>query len=177
MTSKPVHFELVRDADVSGVSGTGKVAEGVIFSDGEAVIHWLGTWPTTTPHPAGIRSIKAVHGHGGATRIVLNDPSDRLARIASAHSPHVGGGGLTSGDCNECGEPSPCPTYTWATTDRDPLATWDPADDEPETEPCSASLPPKGVAPVERCMVEGPHVTHVAPTGRRWKDAPDGAAS
>lgn len=129
MTKKPTLFELHRDTDISGVSGTGKVAEGAIFSDGEAVIHWLGQWPTTTPHPRGIASVKAVHGHGGATRIVLNDPAARLARIAEAHSKHVGAGGLTDGLCGECELPHPCPTFTWATTDRDPLATWDPADD------------------------------------------------
>ncbi|WP_432091054.1 hypothetical protein [Streptomyces sp. NRRL F-5630] len=123
-------FDLVRDTDISGVSGTGKVAEGVLFSDGHAAIHWLGTWPTTTPHPDGLASVKGVHGHGGATRIVLNDPADRLARIAEAHSKDAASGGMTSGDCAECGHPWPCPTYTWATTDRDPLATWDPADDE-----------------------------------------------
>lgn len=96
---KPIPFELHRDTDVSGVSGTGKVAEGAIFSDGEAVIHWLGEWPTTTPHPKGITSIRAVHGHGGATRVVLpDDPAARLARIADAHSKHVTGGGLTDGD-------------------------------------------------------------------------------
>lgn len=54
----------------------------------------------------------------------------RLDRIAEAHSKHVTTGGLTDGDCTECGHAHPCPTYVWATTDRDPLATWDPADDE-----------------------------------------------
>jgi hypothetical protein len=132
VADKLIPFELHRDTDVSGVSGTGKVAEGAIFSDGEAVIHWLGQWPTTTPHPKGIASIRAVHGHGGATRVVLpDDPAGRLARIAEAHSKYIGGGGLTDGDCNECGHPHPCPTFVWATTDRDPLATWDPVDDEP----------------------------------------------
>lgn len=58
----------------------------------------------------------------------------RLDRIAQAHSKHIGHGGLTDGDCTECGRPFPCPTYTWATTDRDPLATWDPADDDPEAQ-------------------------------------------
>jgi hypothetical protein len=56
----------------------------------------------------------------------------RLARIAEAHRKHVGDGGLTDGHCCACGYPHPCPTYVWATTDRDPLATWDPADDEPD---------------------------------------------
>lgn len=60
-------------------------------------------------------------------------PAARLTRIAEAHSKDASGGGLTSGDCSECGQPwgdSGCPTYVWATTDRDLLATWDPADDE-----------------------------------------------
>lgn len=172
MTSKPTLFDLIRDTDVSGVSGTGKVAEGVIFSDGHAAIHWLGEWPTTTPHPS-VASIKAVHGHGGATRVVLNDPADRLSRIAEAHSEHLGDGGFTFGDCNECGHVWPCPTRIWATTDRDVLATWDPADDEPEPVPCSACLLPKGTAPVERCIVEGPHKQHVTALGRRWVDDVD----
>lgn len=134
MADKPTHFELHRDHDVSGVSGTGKVAEGVIFTDGEAVIHWHGRYPTTTAHPQGIASIKAVHGHGGATRIVLaDDPAARIARIAEAHSKYVGAAGFTSGDCTECGHPHPCPTFVWATSDRDVLATWDPGDDEEQS--------------------------------------------
>lgn len=172
MTNAPRHFRLVRDQDVSGVSGTGHVADGVIFSDGHAAVHWLGRWPTTTPHPDGIVSVKGVHGHGGATRIVLLDsPEARLARIAQAHSKDTSDGGMTSGYCNECDMPHPCPTRIWATTDRDPLATWDPADDEPELAPCSAGLLPKGDGPAERCIVEGPHDQHVTKAGRRWSDA------
>lgn len=57
----------------------------------------------------------------------------RLARIAEAHSKNVTSWGLTDGDCTECGRPHPCPTYVWATTDREALATWDPADDEEAT--------------------------------------------
>jgi hypothetical protein len=54
----------------------------------------------------------------------------RLARIAEAHTKNVGAGGMTDGTCIECGEPDPCPTHVWATTERNPLATWDPADDQ-----------------------------------------------
>ena len=68
-------FELIRDVDVSGVSGTGRIAEGVVFSDGAAVIHWTGhAYPTTTDHPKGVESVLAVHGHGGRTRLVWVDP-------------------------------------------------------------------------------------------------------
>ncbi|HEX5522700.1 MAG TPA: hypothetical protein VFX53_04580 [Pedococcus sp.] len=54
----------------------------------------------------------------------------RLARIAEAHHMSIDRDGGTYGDCNECGWAHPCPTYVWATTDRDPLSTWDPADDD-----------------------------------------------
>jgi len=53
----------------------------------------------------------------------------RLGRIADAHHKHVDAYGGTWGECAECGEQWPCPTHAWATTDRDPLSTWDPADD------------------------------------------------
>ncbi len=33
-------FEMIREADESGVSGIGKVLEGVVFSDGRTVIAW-----------------------------------------------------------------------------------------------------------------------------------------
>jgi len=41
-------FVLHRDEDVSGVSGTGVVAEGVVFSDGAVVVRWLGKHASTT---------------------------------------------------------------------------------------------------------------------------------
>lgn len=63
-------FRLVREVDVSGVSGTGAVAEGIEFSDGTVVLRWLSDWPTSVVfHQRGIESVEKVHGHGGATRI------------------------------------------------------------------------------------------------------------
>jgi hypothetical protein len=44
-------FTMRREFDVSGVSGTGTVVEGVQFSTGVVVIHWL------TPPPRGSISI------------------------------------------------------------------------------------------------------------------------
>lgn len=64
-------FTLVRELDVSGVSGTGVVAEGIEFSSGVVALTWLSDWPTSVVfHDRGIESVEAVHGHGGATRIV-----------------------------------------------------------------------------------------------------------
>lgn len=135
MTDQPTpgnrrFYRLHRPVDVSGISGTGFPAEIAVFSDGHAAIHWPGRYPTTTPHPGGLAWTEGIHCHHGTTLEPLDDP--RLARIAEAHSKDAGEGGLTNGDCNECGHPHPCPTYIWATTDRDPLATWDPNDDDDE---------------------------------------------
>ncbi|MET9081409.1 hypothetical protein ABZX77_05810 [Streptomyces sp. NPDC004237] len=58
-------FVLRRDRDLSGVSGTGIIADGVLFPDGQAAIHWRGKWALTTPHPDGIDSIMDIHDHGG----------------------------------------------------------------------------------------------------------------
>lgn len=44
-------FVMIRERDVSGVSGTGVVLEGVQFSTGVVVIHWL------TPPPRGSISV------------------------------------------------------------------------------------------------------------------------
>jgi hypothetical protein len=69
-------FRIYRDEDISGVSGTGFVCEGVIFSDGHAAIHWTGSpYPTTTPHPEGLESVMYIHNHKGAggARIVWDD--------------------------------------------------------------------------------------------------------
>jgi len=44
-------FVMHREYDVSGVSGTGVVLEGVLFSTGVVVIHWL------TPPPRGSISV------------------------------------------------------------------------------------------------------------------------
>lgn len=64
-------FVLYRDVDVSGVSGTGVVAEGAEFSDGKVVVRWLtGDDHSTVVWDKGMESVIKIHGHGGHTRIV-----------------------------------------------------------------------------------------------------------
>jgi hypothetical protein len=65
-------FVLRRDEDVSGVSGTGVVAEGAVFSDGTVVVRWLGKHASTTVWPS-IDSLTAINGHGGKTQVVYDE--------------------------------------------------------------------------------------------------------
>ncbi len=64
-------FHLLRLEDESGVSGTGWVAEGVVFSNGWVALTWLGETPSLNFYPS-IEAVEAIHGHGGATRIVFD---------------------------------------------------------------------------------------------------------
>lgn len=67
-------FQLHRTTDISGVSGTGIVADGVVFPSGTVALCWRGEWPTSVVfHDRGIESVQHIHGHGGATRIVWLD--------------------------------------------------------------------------------------------------------
>jgi hypothetical protein len=61
-------FQLVRDRDVSGVSGVGVVAEGVEFTDGACVVRWHGEHRSTVVWGS-VADALAIHGHGGATRV------------------------------------------------------------------------------------------------------------
>lgn len=74
-------FLLQRHTDVTGISGTGTVAEGVQFTDGTVVVRWLdvegpakerGVCPTTVVFPS-IEAVVALHGHGGATTVEWYD--------------------------------------------------------------------------------------------------------
>lgn len=64
------HFE--RDLDASGVSGTGRVAEGVTFTDGTVALRWLSEHTSTAIYGS-VEDCESIHGHGGATRIVWDD--------------------------------------------------------------------------------------------------------
>jgi hypothetical protein len=69
-------FELRRVVDESGVSGTGLVAQGVIFDTGWCVLSWL-TQHRSVAFYESIEEVIAIHGHGGKTRIVqIADCSD-----------------------------------------------------------------------------------------------------
>ncbi len=61
-------FKLVRAEDVSGTSGTGVVAEGVEFSNGQVVIHWISQLESVNVY-ANAKVLAALHGHDGKTMV------------------------------------------------------------------------------------------------------------
>lgn len=63
-------FRLLRTEDETGVSGTGYVAEGVWFTDGEVALHWtVPNAPTSTAVYRSIVAVEEIHGHNGKTII------------------------------------------------------------------------------------------------------------
>lgn len=65
----PRMFVLQRDVDVTGVSGTGVVAEGIRFSDGRVAIRWVTGEHRSTVTWDDLTAVYAIHGHNGATSI------------------------------------------------------------------------------------------------------------
>jgi hypothetical protein len=78
MSGNPMHqfgrrFIARRNNDPSGVSGTGIVACGVEFSDGQVVLSWLTRVRSIGVYPS-MEALEKVHGHGGDTVIEWVDP-------------------------------------------------------------------------------------------------------
>lgn len=81
-SDRPRLFHLQRDHDVSGVSGTGRVANGVLWPDGTVSLRWIGERPSTV-HWDRLADAEHVHGHGGATRIMWADEITPSAEVWS----------------------------------------------------------------------------------------------
>ena len=67
-TDAIARFVLDRSKDVSGVSGTGVVAEGVMFSDGTAALRWCVGLRSTALYNS-MNDLVAIHGHNGSTTV------------------------------------------------------------------------------------------------------------
>lgn len=65
-------FYLQRTVDESGISGTGVVAEGVVYSSGWVAVRWRTATPGLTFFPS-IEDLIGVHGHQGKTEVVFLD--------------------------------------------------------------------------------------------------------
>lgn len=65
---KPRRFLLDRHIDETGISGAGVVAEGVQFSNGQIVIHWISQMEAVNVYANAV-VLEQLHGHGGNTTI------------------------------------------------------------------------------------------------------------
>lgn len=64
-------FYLNRSEDESGVSGTGRIAQGCIFDNGRVALTWLSEHPSVTVYD-NIGEVRAIHGHDGKTEVVID---------------------------------------------------------------------------------------------------------
>ena len=71
-------FHVYREEDVSGVSGTGVIAEGVLFSNGKVVVNWI-SMHKITEFSDSMAEWQAVHGHEGKTQVVWDDEKPEVA--------------------------------------------------------------------------------------------------
>lgn len=61
-------FVLNRATDNTGTSGTGVVAEGVEYSNGQIAIHWISQLESVNVY-GNAKVLDQLHGHGGNTTI------------------------------------------------------------------------------------------------------------
>ncbi|GAA1656669.1 hypothetical protein GCM10009744_56840 [Kribbella alba] len=122
---KPRLFLLVRHTHVSGLRGTGTLAEGVEWSDGAVTLRWRGRSGKTSVWDGGVDALLAAHGRGGRTQVhwIAAAPSSIAAtartRAAGGPAPRAGSiqgavGGVwipapgADGLCRRCGRVWPC---------------------------------------------------------------------
>lgn len=79
-------FHLIREVDVTGVSGTGKVMESVELFNGAIVSSWISDFPSQTWHQNIFADLE-IHGHGGNSKFVeVEDPHEYPILFALCHS-------------------------------------------------------------------------------------------
>lgn len=63
-------FYLHRKEDESGISGTGRIAQGIVFDNGKVALTWLSQHPTVTVYD-NLGEVRAIHGHSGKTEVSM----------------------------------------------------------------------------------------------------------
>ena len=76
--TKLKEFYLLRNKDVSGVSGEGVVARGVILESGRCVLEFVNSVHTSINIYQNITDVELIHGHSGATEIIMGTPPKDL---------------------------------------------------------------------------------------------------
>ncbi len=77
---------------MSGVSGTGVIAEGCEFTSGYCSLTWLSSMGTFAWYTS-IAALLHVHSHDGRTRVVWDDPDPDENKI----NGHLKANGSTNG--------------------------------------------------------------------------------
>ncbi|WP_431784366.1 hypothetical protein [Streptomyces chumphonensis] len=106
-TLRPRRFVLVRYTDLSGISGEGHVADGVMWPDGTASVRWRGEHPSVVFWDRGRISVDHVHGHGGATKVRWLDDETGTPQPAAADG--AGSLALRRAVDVALGKPAACP--------------------------------------------------------------------
>ena len=70
--SRMRRFVLERAEDLTGTSGTGVVAEGVVFSNGHVAYNWISPLATITTCLS-VDVVERLHGHEGRTTVRFLD--------------------------------------------------------------------------------------------------------
>jgi hypothetical protein len=100
-SNPPRRFYLERRDDVTGLSGTGRVLEGVIWQSGKVTVEWRGPLSTITIYD-NFETFEKLHVHG--------HPSQNVVRWLEPHKGwhcfDCGMGGLQGNFCERCGSPS-----------------------------------------------------------------------
>lgn len=98
-------FRLDRHKDETGVSGTGCVAQGVIFYDGTVALRWLTEHKSTALY-ASLAELEAIHLHGGASSLRFEDPICFACGVTLTHDEWNGKHCLAcgAGQADEKGE-------------------------------------------------------------------------
>lgn len=77
LEKRPRRFYLLRREDVTGISGEGIVAWGVMWEDGSATMRWcVDDKPKTTTFYEWLEDVEDLHGHDGKTQIIFIDYQD-----------------------------------------------------------------------------------------------------
>jgi hypothetical protein len=109
---RPRLFVLRRHVDVSGVSGTGVIADGAEWPDGTASIRWRGEHPKIDFADRGVPTLHFVHGHSGSTEVEYLD-QDPAADVSTADAPDALRRVIDIAlgkpvRCPQCGRPGAC---------------------------------------------------------------------
>lgn len=84
LTPASTPFVLRRNTDVTGISGTGVVADGVLFPDMRVATRWRSSdGVAQTCAWDRLSHVKQIHGHNGATVVEMMPTSNLIDAVAS----------------------------------------------------------------------------------------------